>query len=518
MTKVAAPAAAGTVGQTEEADWNTECQLCAQIFTSQWQLKMHLTKQHYWDQMAEEFESWGEECSICLISFPTNRDLVFHMGDLHEAMNKYMEKDCFTPVNIGNVTLEERDKTCGMADCNERVVNFSNLKSHLTSHFRKAMRREFHSLTSSKTTVCPICQETLSNPSNTYYHLSKVHNVNLKFAAFHFLNPGSYLRSIFNIEALKKGVSFAPPSETPLYERPISDNSGKEILEKMQLKIEADVPPPQTLHSDDSDPEEGEEGGTEEDTSFRCVVKFCPTEKVFSTRFGLKKHIVLVHFRERLQKSYPAITCGNCDHQVSTNKQLLKHVASKHESALTWVMGKEGLYLPWRKPKIVPTQNLSSGGAGGDVTKIRGVHSVFNWPDCQLCAKSFKASSAALKMHYIAVHYSSRLEDLWGLKPSSNFCKICQEVVRLEDNLHLHIALKHQSLILGFMDEDGLWTQNYSSPTFSETESTYRVKAVRVEMRKNENSAREKTHRNEKPTLPLKQLMVCFLCNKVGPN
>ena len=492
--------------QTEEADWNTECQLCAQIFTSQWQLKMHLTKQHYWDQMAKEFESWGKKCSICLITFPTNQDLVLHMGDLHQAMNKYMVKDCFAPVDIGNVTIEERDKTCGMQDCNERVINFSTLKSHLTSHFKTAMRRElkleFPAANTSETT-CPLCKETCSNNSKMMYHISKVHNMNLKFAAFHFSDPGSFLRKLYNIEALKRGVSFATPSETAISERYISEKKRP----NMQLKVESNISPPQALHSDDSDPEDGMEEGAQ----FKCMVKFCPIEKVFTTKLGLKKHIVLVHFRERLQKSYPATTCGNCDHQVSTNKQLLKHVAAKHESALTWVMGKEGLFLPWRQPKIVPT--MSSGAGGGDVTKIRGVHSVFNWPDCQLCAKSFKTSSAALKMHYMAVHYSSRLEDLWGLKSSSNFCKICKEVVREEDNLHLHIAAKHQSLILGFMEEDGLWTQNYASPTYSESESGYRVKAVRVEVREKGDDG-EKS-RTAKPSIPLKQLMVCFLCDKV---
>ena len=119
-------------------------------------------------------------------------------------------------------------------------------------------------------------------------------------------------------------------------------------------------------------------------------------------------------------------------------------------------------------------------------------------------------------MHYMAVHYSSRLEDLWGLKSSSNFCKICKEVVREEDNLHLHIAARHQSLILGFMDEDGLWTQNYASPTYSEAESSYRVKAVRVEVGEKEGEGEK--NRTEKHSLPLKQLMVCFLCDKVAPH
>ena len=506
-------AVAKVAAQTEEADWNTECQLCAQIFTTQWQLKMHLTKQHYWEQMAKEFESWGKKCSICAITFPTNQDLVLHMGDLHEAMNTYMVKDCFAPVNIGNVTFEEEDKTCGMQGCTERIINFSTLKSHLNAHFKTAMKRElryaFPALDTSKST-CPICKETSSNNSRMMYHIAKVHNMNLKFAAFHFSNPGSFLRKLYNIEALKKGVSHGTPSETTISERSISEKKGS----NMQLKLEDNVPPPQTLHSDDSEQEDGAEESMEEGTNFKCMVKFCPIEKVFSTKLGLKRHVVLVHFRERLQKSYPATTCGNCDHQVSTNKQLLKHVAAKHESAVTWVMGKEGLYLPWRKPKIVPTSNLSHSGE--DVTKTRGVHSVFNWPDCQLCAKSFKASSAALKMHYMAVHYSSRLEDLWGLKSSSNFCKICKEVVREEDNLHLHIAARHQSLILGFMDEDGLWTQNYASPTYSEAESSYRVKAVRVEVREKEGEGDK--NRTEKPSLPLKQLMVCFLCDKVAPH
>ena len=502
--------AAVKVLETEEADWNTECQLCAQMFTSQWQLKMHLTKQHYWEPMANEFESWGEKCSICAITFPTNRDLVLHMGDLHEAMNKYMVKECFAPVSIGNVTLEEKDRTCGMQDCNEHVANFSKLKTHLISHFKNHMRREFPALNTlntlnTKNTQCPICEETFTRRDNTLYHVAKIHNMNLKFAAFHFSNPGSYLRKLYNIEALKKGVSYAPPSETALSERFISEKKRA----TMQLKIEDHISSHQALHSDDSDPEDGAEDEMEE---FKCMVKFCPIEKVFTTKLGLKKHIVLVHFRERLQKSYPATTCGNCDHQVSTNKKLLKHVAAKHESALTWVMGKEGLFLPWRKPKIVPTTSLSSGAVGGEVTKMRGVHSVFNWPDCQLCAKSFKTSSAALKMHYMAVHYSSKLENLWGLKSSSNFCKICKEIVREEDNLHLHIAAKHQSLILGFMDEDGLWTQNYASPTYSEAESSYRVKAVRVEVRERGDDVREK---KEKASLPLKQLMVCFLCDKV---
>ena len=477
------------------------------MFTTQWQLKRHLTKQHYWDKIAKEFESWGEKCSICMITFPTSEDLVMHMGDLHQAMNKYMISERFTPVDnhIGKVALDDSDRVCGMPDCKERFINFSHLKSHITSHFKAAMRREFPSLTTSKNT-CPICGETFNK--NTLSHISKTHNMTLKFAAFHFSNPNHLLRKLFNIEELKKGVSYASPGETSFFLR---SNSEKK-QPSMQLKIEETAPPAQSLHSDDSEPEnDGEK--EEEGAPFKCVMKFCPTEKEFTTKLGLKKHLVLVHFRERLQKTYAATTCGNCDHQVATNKQLLKHVAAKHESALTWVMGKEGVFLPWRIPKILPTANNSSAAVGGDVTKMRGVLSVFNWPDCQLCAKSFK-NSAALKMHYMAVHYSSKLEKLWGFKSSSNFCKICKEVVREEDNLHLHIAAKHQGLILDFMDEDGLWTQNYSSPTYSEAETTYRVKAVRVEVGEGDKGREKK--KTDKPPLPLKQLMVCFLCDKVG--
>ena len=460
----------GEADEETTADWNTECQLCAQMFTTQSGLKTHLARQHYWTDLAKEFILMGDKCEICLLKFPTSDSLVYHMGNVHDKVNKYLVRDKFEPVTVTGTTS---DLKCQMKNCKEdSFPTFSYFKIHLTTHFKHAMKREFPQ---TEKHICPVCKKdySSSSSSNITYHMGKVHGINLKFAAFHFSDPGQLFHSLYNISELKKGVSYATPEETQPGQLSIRPNPAgskqsskpgpksrkNQISEStsMQLKMEEEGP----IDSDDSDGES--EAGEEGIEMSKCVLSSCKCKRQFKTKSGLRKHLVLVHYRKKLP--YQGTTCGNCDTEVASYKHLLKHVAEKHESALTWVLGKDGYVLPWRKHKVIPalTQNSSSTL---EQQQPRSKGSVFNYVDCQLCNKTVK-SSHHMKMHYLSVHFEDKLKKKY-LHSKSDKCPVCKETLNCDGDRnhrqvkHQHIASNHQDVIMLFMQVTNHDHFNYS--------------------------------------------------------
>jgi len=201
-----------------------------------------------------------------------------------------------------------------------------------------------------------------------------------------------------------------------------------------------------------------------ENSSFPC----CKCDKFFPSQSILHQHLACVHFATQLLQVYPDQACpfSSCQHTAQNHLVKLGHIALHHQPSISVLLEKEGL----PSLSIVPVDNLYSSECPAFLT-----------PSCQLCPHT-TTSSQALAAHYMTQHYASNL-DTWDTSP----CQVCGALffkgsVAGRERMLQHVALRHTGMVVQFMERDGLWVGR--GEVFREGESVFRIKNIRVNMKK----------------------------------
>merc|ERR1719186_2434953 len=167
------------------------------------------------------------------------------------------------------------------------------------------------------------------------------------------------------------------------------------------------------------------------ESNFSCM----KCTKRFPLKSLLIQHIVSLHYAEQLLQVYPGQACpfSGCKHTAHSHMLKLEHIALCHQSAVNFLLQKEG-HSPL---KPCPTDNFLPSIS-----------------PCQLCSQS-ASSAPSLAVHYMTVHYHDRVDT-----EDTSHCQVCGAVFHAgteasRGRLLQHLALRHTGLLVCLMERDG---------------------------------------------------------------
>ena len=301
----------------------SKCQLCDKEFKKYCELRNHYTQNHYRTQLEAQYSGWGKTCFFCFLEFSTNDLLLTHMGNFHcaKSIDLYLLHDGCSVTTI-EWTSKLLNSTCG--ECGKGGMTSSTLKFHMsTVHFAKQINREFP-LKSRHLLKCFKCKLTFPSIAKRTGHIGSVHDEVLK-----------YTKEIISVCEADDNIIPTNMFEEKGISLPLSDEDA--IVKAM---LTAEFTP----------------------TSFSC--RKCT--ETFETRDLLKNHIAMKHYFDKLSKAYPGTKCsispcGLQPHKATSNEELIKHIADKHEKVLIFLLQKDKINLPpnqdKKKESLTPPPN-----------------------------------------------------------------------------------------------------------------------------------------------------------------
>ena len=291
----------------------SKCQLCDKEFKKFCELRNHYTTFHYWSQLEAQYSGWGKTCFFCFLEFSTNDLLLTHMGNFHcaKSIDLYLLHDGCRVTTI-EWTSKLLNSTCGK--CGKGGMTSSSLKIHMsTAHFAKQINREFP-FTSRHQLKCYKCKLIFPNITKRTGHIGSVHDEVLKYA-----------KEIISVCEADENIIPTNMFEEKGISLPLLDSDPN-----VQAMLNAKFTP----------------------TSFSC--RKCTD--TFETRELLKNHIAMKHYFDKLSKAYAGTVCsispcGLEAHKATSNEELIKHIAEKHEKVLTFLLQKDRISLPPNQDK-----------------------------------------------------------------------------------------------------------------------------------------------------------------------
>ena len=437
------------------------------------------------------------------------------------------EKNSSTPnkeIQESPILLSDAKQVC--PKCNEVFGQRNNLKAHLAvTHYKERLFSIYchdRKSTGDPDPKCSICEKSFPKNHELLKHIGRAHEGVI-----------IYLLG-------KDGLKLPPKQRAAPGKSVVAIHHVNEITGKETIKTER--------------------------SKFKCHK--CETEKSFSSRQSLKKHIGLKHYNEKLSAAYPGRKCSICDKECINHSELMTHVTIKHEKVLAFLLGKEGLALParkftrkrelqsdgtWKWKRIYPQKReleeppkteLKESPKKEDGEKTVGEDVSFG-PSCLLCSQDISRSAMFAARHYLSSHYREKLAaESRGCEEHQ--CCVCGDNTAGASkkpgiSYFAHMGRHHPDLALRYLQEDGVMLPG-KSPSFSEGENGYRVKKVRIDIKVTQdirdkaklvNAAevedpesedepvsrtmdllQDDTESDSEPRLPLDELMRCFLCRE----